>query len=189
MRLKNDAVRESILSAAKEEFFAHGYKDANMRDIAEKAGITSGNIYRYYPSKEALFEALVGDVNKDFEKIAALKGTILSEFLALKKGFANPIIRFVISKVYDLRYEVLLLVEKSAGSKYEHSIDKLIDYAANAICNTMVEKDLDLAYVYANATFGGMLNILKHNFDDEKKVKKLAIKFMNSLYSSDIFEN
>ena len=54
MKLKKDEVRNKILLAAKQEFFTHGYLDANMRSIADIAGITPGNIYRYYSSKEEL---------------------------------------------------------------------------------------------------------------------------------------
>lgn len=52
-------VEAAILDAALEVFAARGYASATMQDIARAAGISIGNVYRYYPSKEALFDAVV----------------------------------------------------------------------------------------------------------------------------------
>ena len=36
--------RAKILRAAKQEFFANGFADTNVRTIAEKAGVTTGGV-------------------------------------------------------------------------------------------------------------------------------------------------
>lgn len=48
---------EELLEAAVEEFALHGPGGANMRDIAGRAGISVGVLYKYYDNKEALFQA------------------------------------------------------------------------------------------------------------------------------------
>ena len=55
-RLKPE-VRERIRSAALEEFKECGFENASIRRIAESAGVSLGNVYRYYESKEALYLA------------------------------------------------------------------------------------------------------------------------------------
>jgi AcrR family transcriptional regulator len=55
------AVRERILAAGRETFFEHGYHGAALADIARRAGVSTANIYRYYPDKSALFEAVLPD--------------------------------------------------------------------------------------------------------------------------------
>lgn len=50
---------EKILDAAREEFLEKGFQNASLRRIVKTAGVTTGAFYRYYPTKEALFEALV----------------------------------------------------------------------------------------------------------------------------------
>ena len=50
-----------ILSAAIQEFLEKGFTSASLRNIAKKAGVTTGALYGYYDSKEDLFEALVGE--------------------------------------------------------------------------------------------------------------------------------
>ena len=52
---------QMILSAAIQEFLEKGFTSASLRNIAKKAGVTTGALYGYYDSKEDLFEALVGE--------------------------------------------------------------------------------------------------------------------------------
>lgn len=53
------AVRARILAAAADAFAQRGYAAARLADIAGEAGVSTGNLYRYYPNKEALFAAVV----------------------------------------------------------------------------------------------------------------------------------
>jgi len=48
-----------ILDAALAEFAAHGFEGARVEDIARQARVSKGTVYLYYPTKQALFEALV----------------------------------------------------------------------------------------------------------------------------------
>lgn len=50
-----------ILEAASAMFGTRGFHGTSTRDIAEKAGVSLGNIYNHFKTKEALFEALLAD--------------------------------------------------------------------------------------------------------------------------------
>lgn len=50
---------DEILAAALEVFLAEGFAPAKMEAVGARAGITAGTIYRYFPSKPALVQALV----------------------------------------------------------------------------------------------------------------------------------
>jgi len=50
--------RKRILDAARELFAEHGY-DAQMDEIARRAGVGVGTVYRHFPNKEDLLEALI----------------------------------------------------------------------------------------------------------------------------------
>jgi AcrR family transcriptional regulator len=52
--------REAVLSAARDQFRDHGF-DCQMEDIARAAGVGVGTVYRHFPNKEALLDALVAD--------------------------------------------------------------------------------------------------------------------------------
>ena len=59
MQTLKKEVKERILKAARMEFAEHGFAKAKMRSIAERAGVSTGNLYTYFPNKDDLFCALV----------------------------------------------------------------------------------------------------------------------------------
>jgi len=50
---------EAILDAAARVFERHGYAAGTTNRIAERAGISIGSLYQYYPNKDAILVALV----------------------------------------------------------------------------------------------------------------------------------
>jgi AcrR family transcriptional regulator len=58
-RRRKEARPSEILEAALSVFAEKGFAAARMDDIAARAGVSKGTIYLYFPSKEAVFKALV----------------------------------------------------------------------------------------------------------------------------------
>jgi AcrR family transcriptional regulator len=54
-----EGILERIETAAQEQFIKRGYNATTTREIAEAVGLTAGALYSHYPSKEALFLAVV----------------------------------------------------------------------------------------------------------------------------------
>ena len=54
-----DDVRQRILSAAEEVFAERGYAGATTREIAERASIGKRMLFYYYPSKDAVYRAVL----------------------------------------------------------------------------------------------------------------------------------
>jgi AcrR family transcriptional regulator len=52
--------REKVLAAARDAFAAKGL-EVGMEDVAARAGVGVGTIYRHFPTKDALLEALWAD--------------------------------------------------------------------------------------------------------------------------------
>jgi AcrR family transcriptional regulator len=50
--------RATILAAAERAFLQKGFHAASMQDVAAEAGMSPGNLYRYFPSKEAIVAGL-----------------------------------------------------------------------------------------------------------------------------------
>lgn len=48
-------IEETIFEAASELFGEQGYKNTDMKEIAQKSGIAVGTLYNYYSNKKALF--------------------------------------------------------------------------------------------------------------------------------------
>lgn len=56
---RKDARPAELLAAALDCFVEKGFAATRMEDIARRAGVAKGTFYLYFPSKEAVFEALV----------------------------------------------------------------------------------------------------------------------------------
>jgi TetR/AcrR family transcriptional regulator, repressor for uid operon len=50
--------RERILEAAERAFVRQGFHATTMQHVADELGMSAGNLYRYFPSKEAIVEGL-----------------------------------------------------------------------------------------------------------------------------------
>jgi AcrR family transcriptional regulator len=92
--------RERVLAAARAVFSAGGPR-ASLEEVAAKAGVGIGTLYRHFPAREALFEAVY---RREVDQLAELAETLLHdpspvralrhwvhaniEFVAVKKGMA-----------------------------------------------------------------------------------------------------
>jgi AcrR family transcriptional regulator len=56
---RSERTRNSLLDAAQELFVQQGYAATSMRQVAENAECALGGIYNHFPSKEAIFQAVL----------------------------------------------------------------------------------------------------------------------------------
>ena len=56
---RSERSRQQILDSALKLFSQRGYGATSVRDIAEAAGLSKGNVYHHFPDKEAIFRALL----------------------------------------------------------------------------------------------------------------------------------
>lgn len=61
--------QERILRAAVREFADNGFENTSIQQIAKKAGISVGAIYKYFDNKEAMFTAVVGQGLSSLENL------------------------------------------------------------------------------------------------------------------------
>ncbi len=58
---RKDARPQELLEAALALFLEKGFAATRSEEIAARAGVAKGTLYRYYPSKDELFKAMVRD--------------------------------------------------------------------------------------------------------------------------------
>jgi TetR/AcrR family transcriptional repressor of uid operon len=78
--VKHEQKRGEILGAAIRCFIRDGFRGASTTDICTEAGISPGHLYHYFPSKEAIIEAMIdmglAHAAERFEKILAAPDVI-----------------------------------------------------------------------------------------------------------------
>lgn len=67
--LSKQRTRQKVMEAARALFSEHGYEAATIRDIARRAGMSTGAVFANFQDKADLFEAVVAE---DFERVAEI---------------------------------------------------------------------------------------------------------------------
>ena len=117
MQTQKDEIKNRILEAALEEFLVEGYQNSSLRNIAQQAGITVGNIYSYFTSKEDLFDSVLEPALEQMQQLVNVQ-VPKEEILSLS---TISELTKLISKVFmKNRSEFLILMNGSAGSKHEN---------------------------------------------------------------------
>ncbi len=115
---------KKIVTSAKREFLEQGFEKASMRKIAVQAGITAGGLYKHFPTKEAMFEALVEPTLKEYYRRDVELTNIAIKQIAkhkfdLFRTASDSGNREVLDYIYHHFDEFQLMFNRSAGTKYE----------------------------------------------------------------------
>src|SRR5262245_14232417 len=79
--------RDEILAAAQRCFVRNGFHQTSMQQICAEAGMSPGNLYRYFPSKESL---IAGIAERDRAEVAQefASADLSHGFFAVLEGMA-----------------------------------------------------------------------------------------------------
>jgi AcrR family transcriptional regulator len=58
---RSERSRRNVLDAALRLFSHRGYRATTVRDIAEEAKVSTGNVYHHFPDKETIFRTLLDE--------------------------------------------------------------------------------------------------------------------------------
>ncbi|WP_437275704.1 helix-turn-helix domain-containing protein [Sorangium sp. So ce375] len=135
--LKDD-IQESIAAAALTIFAQKGYESATMAEIARAAGVSTGNIYRYFANKDALFYGVVDDgfaraftllLRRRVKALAGVEDVRTLPPTAAYHMLSEELLRFCIAN----RLRVVILLGRAGGSRYERfseeTVERLIELA------------------------------------------------------------
>jgi AcrR family transcriptional regulator len=98
---------EQIIKAALEVFGECGLANARLQDIAERAGVSKGTIYLYFPNKEELFREMIRQTAVaaiERAERADVLGSPRDQLLAFMRGYWE----FVRSPVFMTIYRLVL---------------------------------------------------------------------------------
>jgi AcrR family transcriptional regulator len=90
--------RQEILDAALRLFREHGFEETTVQDVADEAGVATGTVYLYFPSKERLLYAIHVRFNQGLEARFAQEVVRLAERMQAGEELDH---RAVIDTIFD----------------------------------------------------------------------------------------
>jgi len=188
MQYQKEEVRARIFASALDEFEKYGYKDANMRRIAKSAQVATGNLYRYFESKNDIFDEIVkavySRISSFIEEASKLEGYRRGDVKILAGYITEGIMK--IHEGYGR--ELLIIADKSTGSKHENFLQVLCDMIFERIKHEMSfdiqDTDDILIRILSLGFVDGIFMILRSVAD--KRRREELISRMLILYFDEI---
>ncbi|MCX7773013.1 MAG: TetR/AcrR family transcriptional regulator [Clostridia bacterium] len=182
MQYKKDELKNTILQNAENEFFEKGFQNASLRQIAKLSNTTIGNLYHYFESKEALFEALVGQEYQGFLFFINNHGNIEAPNQAWETrdiGIWRRLLREFIQKVSPVfTKRFYLLVSRSQGTRYETVRTAFISFMEEHFLEHLRETKThcaeEMGKIISEQLLASLLTIIRDYSDETKKSELIA---------------
>ena len=182
MSTKAEDTEKNILNTARKHFLKDGFSGASLRNIVKDAGLTTGAFYKYYPTKEALFDALTDPyiehiyqiydrVVEDFEKLSAKEQT--SNMSDTSGNGMDQMIDYIYEHYDNFR----LLLKCGDSGKFETFIHNMVDREMRSsleYVKKMKEDGIEipivgesLMHMVYTGFFSSIFQIIEHDIDKE----------------------
>ncbi len=164
MQVLKPEIREKIVTAAERLFYEAGFSGTSTRAIAQDAGISVSNLYKYFADKEAIFAAVVDPFyHRTRRDLAALFN---EEHRAMETRVIDMATQQIISMMLTDRRKFVILMGRSEGTGYapfkEEIIGLLAQHMAESV-NPHVLKENFILGVLARNFFEGILQIAENS--------------------------
>lgn len=134
MQFLKEDIQERILDAAEKVFLEKGYKDASMREIALKAGVTVSNIYHYFTNKDEIFHTILKPVLNDlYAMVYNHNAEQMTIDVFVDSDYQKASVQEYIELVSEHRERLRLLLFQAQGSALENFRSEYTDLMTRTI--------------------------------------------------------
>ncbi len=143
-----DAVLTRILNSAREQFVRFGYSKVTTDEIASELGISKKTLYKHFPTKEALFRAVMrrtmDDIsagaaaiiyNEELEYTRKLTETLAFFSEQIARVFSRPLMR-------DLRRKLPHIWQEVEAFRKEQIFTKFASLIAEGVKQGVIRSDI-----------------------------------------------
>lgn len=183
--LKAEA-RERILGAALSAFAERGYAAATMSEIAHGAGMAVANLYRYYSSKEELFDAAVPRaVVERFEALLEQSVHAHAAIAGLSRDAETRGASELLQLWIEQRLVVVVLLDRARGSVHEGFAERFVEHLVKlsiaeirrAHPGTVVTREARLVLHQIFENTRRMIAVLLEAYSDERSIRQAVAAF------------
>lgn len=185
VQVQKPLIREALLKAAKHEFLEYGFQRSSTRRIAAGAGTTIGNMYKYFQSKDELFEQLISEVKVQlycFIKEHETEGGGIRN--------AHQQLQLFVNLMSNYRDEMLLLIDASDGTEYQNTYEELIAMVSLNLQEHLPDFNIPsvpdariLVRTIAVGLLSGCVDVLR-NHSDQKDIKNGLTQYFLFIFKS-----
>ena len=168
MQVKKEDISSNILNTAMRLFIKRGYENTSLKLIAEKCHICKSNIYRYYSSKEDIYETIVGPAREEIVNNAPyfFSQEIIDRNVVEKCEEVPLILSGLMSRFHS---EILIMLKSENGTD-RRMLEKLI---TDSFINTCpIEKSGSKEMISKMLIFG-LTDILMKYSEEEDLLREL----------------
>ncbi len=180
----SDTRKQEILNSAIRVFAKKGYDKSSISDIAKEAGISQGLCYRYFSSKEDIYDAAI-DLYADYivEQNKAHYQQIsqsLKEQIKMKAGNINHY-----SDSEQQMTELYALFHQKGNEKLHNQLflkvsQKLVPYIAEVLTEAKKHGEIQISDIEATAYFFvfGQMGMLMDGKDQPERIQNCLMELL-----------
>lgn len=186
MQVLKDDILNNIKKAAVDCFMELGYDATSMREISKRANISVGNVYRYFPNKEALFDFAVEPALNLLKESQNQQPIKKFPFLDVNLMNENELLDRLVRIHVNYREALFLLLLRNTGTKYENikkmMIDVMVIEINKFICMEFgADQTIIQGNIYTKAAAGALIEgacIILEDSDDDHTFVLNMIQFI-----------
>lgn len=181
-----------ILDAAQQVFEQYGARRANVEDVARVAGISRSTLYRAYPTKEALLQAVLDrEIDTFFDQLDALASDLPPQQAVVEcftAGIALTREIPLLARLVETEPEIITGVGAASNGAHSSTVLGSAHRVARTLrrsgatmpdheLHVVAELMLRIAYTYLLNPFGSV------DMTDDAQVRGYAAKYLAPLVS------
>ena len=132
--------RAALLAAAEEVFVEYGWETASIVKITERAGVSQGTFYRYFVSKQAIFDELVDDLNRRVRRAMAEGAAHGRTRTEIERGGFEAFFRFTAE--HPALYRVIRQAEFASPRALHRHYDRIAEGYSRALAGAMAAGEI-----------------------------------------------
>jgi len=186
VQVPKDHVRERFVAAAAEAFAQHGFAATSMAAVAERAGSSVGNLYKYFNSKQRLFDAAVpAELVRELERRTRARMHALGAAKDIRElapdaryhALAGDLLDYCLAQ----RAAVIVVLTRAEGTAYAGFAEKFVnsmvqwslEYARTPYPNLKITPELRFALHQAYTAFVAAVAAALREFPAEAQTRRV----------------
>lgn len=122
---RGERTRQALLEAAEEVFAEYGWETASIVKITVRAGVSQGTFYRYFVSKQAIFDELVADLNRRVRRAMAERASQVDTRTEIERHGFEGFFRFTAE--HPALYRVVRQAEFASPAAFHRHYERIAE--------------------------------------------------------------